>query len=226
MTEAEWLACDKPERMLRFLEGAASDRKLRLFGCACCRRVWHLFGDGVSRGAVEIAERFADGGASSGDLLAAQGAVNDDSVVAYPAWFCADHGRDCPASRAALAAHWLTEPRTRARSTAESTAVAAYYAGADALRLAILSQNPELGWDAADASARHFEETPQCHLLRDVFGNPFRPVAVDPAWLTPNVVGLARTIYDERAFDRLPILADALLDAGCDNPDILEDCRS
>src|SRR5205823_8776844 len=58
-------------------------------------------------------------------------------------------------------------------------------------------------------------------LVRDVFGNPFRPVAVDPAWLTSTVVGLARGIYDERAFDRLPILADAMQDAGCDHADVL-----
>jgi hypothetical protein len=69
------------------------------------------------------------------------------------------------------------------------------------------------------------EQTAQAALCRDIFGNPFRPVAVDPAWLTSTVVSLAEGIYAERAFDRLPILADALMDAGCDNPDILEHCR-
>jgi hypothetical protein len=61
--------------------------------------------------------------------------------------------------------------------------------------------------------------------LRDVFGNPFRPVTLDPAWRTANVVSLARAIYDERAFDRMPILADALEDAGCTSADVLEHCR-
>ena len=67
--------------------------------------------------------------------------------------------------------------------------------------------------------------TEQQHLAdytRDIFGNPFRPVAVDPAWLTSTAVGVARGIYDDRAFDRLPILADALQDAGCENADILD----
>jgi hypothetical protein len=50
-------------------------------------------------------------------------------------------------------------------------------------------------------------------------------VAVDPSWLTPPVVQLARGIYDERAFDRLPVLADALQDAGCANDDVLAHCR-
>ena len=62
-------------------------------------------------------------------------------------------------------------------------------------------------------------------LLRDIFINPFRLVSLNPSWLSSNVVDLARTIYEERAFVRLPILADALMDAGCENPDILEHCR-
>jgi hypothetical protein len=62
--------------------------------------------------------------------------------------------------------------------------------------------------------------------LRDIFGNPFRPVNADPVWLTSTVVSLAEGMYAERAFDRLPILADALQDAGCDHPDILSHCRS
>ena len=65
----------------------------------------------------------------------------------------------------------------------------------------------------------------QCNLLRDIFGNPFGPVTLDRVWLTPTVVSLAQTIYEERAFDRLPILADALEEAGCANADILDHCR-
>jgi hypothetical protein len=64
-----------------------------------------------------------------------------------------------------------------------------------------------------------------CQRIRDIFGNPFRPVAVDPSWLTSDVVALATGIYQNRAFDRMPILADALQDAGCDNDDILNHCR-
>jgi len=63
-------------------------------------------------------------------------------------------------------------------------------------------------------------------LIHDVFGNPFRRVTENPAWLTTTVVALAKGIYADRAFDRLPILADALQDAGCDNADILNHCRS
>jgi hypothetical protein len=63
-------------------------------------------------------------------------------------------------------------------------------------------------------------------LLRDIFGNPFRPVAVDPSWRTSAAVALADGIYADRAFDRLPVLADALEDAGCDSGDVLAHCRS
>jgi hypothetical protein len=66
----------------------------------------------------------------------------------------------------------------------------------------------------------------QASLLRELMGPcPWRPLSVDRRWLTPTVVGLARAIYDERAFDRLPILADALEEADCTNADILEHCR-
>ena len=65
----------------------------------------------------------------------------------------------------------------------------------------------------------------QSQLLRDIFGNPFHPVIFDPNWRTSTAIALARGIYDERAFDRLPILADALQDAGCENEDILNHLR-
>jgi hypothetical protein len=69
------------------------------------------------------------------------------------------------------------------------------------------------------------ESEMQANLLRDIFGNPFRPVTVNSAWRTTSVTALAQSIYDDRAFDRMPILADALEDAGCDNADILGHCR-
>jgi hypothetical protein len=66
-------------------------------------------------------------------------------------------------------------------------------------------------------------------LLRDIFGNPFRPVRVESTWLRWNdgtVKKIAEGAYDEDAFDRLPILHDALLDAGCDDEDLLAHCRT
>lgn len=62
--------------------------------------------------------------------------------------------------------------------------------------------------------------------LRDIVGNPFRPAAFDSRWRTADTVGLARGVYEDRAFDRLPILADALMDAGCEDEQIIDHCRS
>jgi hypothetical protein len=78
-------------------------------------------------------------------------------------------------------------------------------------------------------TARQLEDGAQCQLLHDIFGNPFRPVAVDPRWLAWNfgtVPAIARHVYEERAFYDLPILADALEDAGCGDAAILDHCRS
>jgi hypothetical protein len=63
-------------------------------------------------------------------------------------------------------------------------------------------------------------------VLRDVFRHPFNSAAFNPAWRSADTTGLARAIYDDRAFERLPILADALMDAVCDDEDILNHCRS
>jgi hypothetical protein len=65
----------------------------------------------------------------------------------------------------------------------------------------------------------------QVQILRDLFGNPFRPARIAQSWLTPEVVALAQEIYDNYAFDRLPVLAGALEEAGRDNEEILGHCR-
>src|SRR4051812_7932273 len=76
MNESEWLACEDPDPMLKFLGKKYSPRKLRLFAAACCRTVWPLFSD-VSRKAVEVTERFADGQASMKELDEAGDAADD-----------------------------------------------------------------------------------------------------------------------------------------------------
>ena len=64
-----------------------------------------------------------------------------------------------------------------------------------------------------------------CTFVRDIFGNPFRPVTFAPSWRTDTAVSLAKQMYESREFGAMPILADALQDAGCDNLDILNHCR-
>jgi hypothetical protein len=86
-----------------------------------------------------------------------------------------------------------------------------------------LTSGPDLNWHAPSLvpEARY-----QCRLLRCLFGNPFRPARFDPSWRTCEVVTLAEGVYADRAFDRLPILADALEDAGCDDGNMLAHLRT
>jgi hypothetical protein len=87
-------------------------------------------------------------------------------------------------------------------------------------------------YDFMNKSALHISDVDwglQCQLLRDIIGNPFRPVTIDPTVLTWNsgtVPRMAQAIYDDRRFSDLPILADALEEAGCSDQDILTHCRS
>ena len=201
MTEAEWLAGTEPEKMLAFLRvirAQASERKLRLFACACCRRIWRLLSDDRSRKAVMTAERFADGLATRQQLRAARAYAADAYAFAQGGSYYA------PAAHAAACAH-----AAAARAIDEVR---------EAARCA-----------ATHPATTNTEETAQAALLRDVFGNPFRPVTAAPAWLSWNsamVPKLAQAIYDERRFADLPILADALEEAGCDHADVLTHCRS
>ena len=87
----------------------------------------------------------------------------------------------------------------------------------------VLSELMRLGSDVQDVTMP--ESDALAGLFRDIFGNPFRPVTAAPRWLTPTAVALARSIYESRTFDRMPILADALEDAWCDDADLLAHCR-
>jgi hypothetical protein len=69
------------------------------------------------------------------------------------------------------------------------------------------------------------ERTAQADLVRDLFGNPLKPAAFEPSWRTATILNLARSIYEEREYDRLPTLADALQEAGCTDAQILAHCR-
>jgi hypothetical protein len=201
MTEAEWLACTDPEKMLPLLL-EAGERKLRLLTCACLRRLWHLLPGGPCRQAVEVGETWADGLAGRPDLDAAFDAAVDFGVGLS----------DDPSLRQAAA-----EAVQGAAAVFPDYGAALYAAGGLAARQR--RGNEERGALAA--------------LVRCVFGPlPFRGVLGDPAWLTPNVLSLAQAAYEHRALPagtlnpaRLSVLADALEDTGCANPDILGHLR-
>jgi hypothetical protein len=207
MTESEWLTCSDPFSMLTFLEGKVGDRKLRLFMSACCRRIWHLLEDERARNAVEVAERFADGLVGEEELLRADDAVDEIVLV----------GVTLPPAYSA--ASWVSaSPRNNVFSS-----TGPYFASSAAARAKAADRHP--GTEVVTYQAESIEH---CRLLREIVGNPFRPVAIDPEWLTwdgGTVPDLARAIDHERAFDRMPILADALEEAGCTDAAILDHCR-
>jgi hypothetical protein len=205
MTEQEWLECTDPQKMLELLRGKTSDRKLRLFAVACCRHVWRLVpADDDGKIAVMVSERFADRLATREELKAARRRARSCEVVAA---------------------------RLDAFQAAEETANTAAYK-VRLLALDYQCKDPILAgyttWTTAGVRLEEQETREQCALLRDIFGKPFRHVTIPPAvvaWNDGTVQKIAQAIYDERAFDRMPILADALEESGCTNTDILNHCR-
>jgi hypothetical protein len=197
VTEREWLEGTDPQKMLQFLHGKASDRKLRLFACACCRRIWHLFLWEDSFKSIDVAERFADGEATAAELHVAK----ELAVLA---------GDD---------ASWRSmEEAVRAWAAAAPT----QKNGISAAQCALFEIQRVF---TENETAREEERVSHIHLLRDIFGNPFRPVALDPALRTLTVTTLAQAIYTDRRFEAMPILADALEVAGCTDDEILAHCR-
>jgi hypothetical protein len=208
MTEAEWLACTEVGPMLAHLGDDVSPRKLRLFACACCRRIWYLMQDELIRKVVRIAEQHADGRAGVSRLRRVTVSAEGVAEGMEGAVWSAAKTRVMAAAAAlgtTLSGNGIHSARCAASAVSCATVVPPFSAEA----------------------AKTAEEAAQAGLLRCIF-QAFPTVALDPAWLTWNdgAVGrLAQSAYDERAFDRLPVLADALEDAGCADTAILGHCR-
>jgi hypothetical protein len=225
MTEAEWMAFTDPTPMLDYLRDKASDRKLRLFAVACCLRIVHWLNDERSRRALEVGERYADGLVTDENLEDARENSCDASGAAHREAMAAGWSPNTWIANAAANAaygvcghwqNWLSDNRLFETPVWAARATA----------------GPAVEHDLSDVARTDGfdnERRIQCQLLRDLFGPiPFRPVQLDRAsllWTNGTLSRLAQGIYDERAFDRLPIVADALEDAGCDNADILAHCR-
>jgi hypothetical protein len=203
MTEAEWLAATDPTPMLEYLRYKASERKLRLFACACCKLVTPLLQCDTCLRAVGVAESHADG-------MMSEQAVADAREHVHGEWMnYGDSYRHLDAAASLLLSAIDHHPHQ-----------ITWLCPAEMEREALSEDSPD------EAAILGELSRVQPRLLRCIFGNPFRPVTADPSWLTSTVVSLAHGIYADRAFDRLPILADALQDAGCYNADILAHCRS
>lgn len=206
-------------------------RKKRLALVAAARSVWDHLTLPSSRRAVEAAERYADDPGwpeIERHYLAARRSAERvaPGYEAYLRW----------SERAANGSRLRGSKRKRPRLADSPKAVLARVAARIARPQDLKDDSDVPEWidilhtlqavwprlaigSEAEADAHH------ARLLRDVFPNPFRPVTFGPNWRTETAVRLARGMYESRAFSAMPILADALQDAGCDHPDVLAHCR-
>jgi len=196
VTEDKWVACTDPMQLMEVLWNGVSDRKLRLFAVACCRVMIAGTNEPSAARAVQASELFADGSISAEELRVARREVTNAWNRVHDA---GEVNPTFPRNAAIGAAYQVSRPS--ARKVVQE--------------ISMLLRRPVGG-------------VPKEYLvsiLHDILGNPFRPLTAEPTWLTFDVIAMATGIYGEKAFDRLPILADALQDAGCDIDTILGHCR-
>ncbi len=216
MTEAEWLKCADPQPMLEFLLGKATKRKECLFGVGCCQRVAHLFNGRtfwtLSDGKPYLPQpsRFLE----MTECIAEKptflyfGEYDQDFPDGY-----SDEGHASFAADAAL--YSLNAERASTYASWAASVASGGYQEHYGLAEEIVTNLPGYA----------MERAAQCALLRDIFGNPFRPTTLDSSWLNPAVKALAQIIYDDRTFDQMPILANSFVKSGCADPEILNHLR-
>jgi hypothetical protein len=187
-----------------YLEPHRYDRKLRLFAVACYRESRFHISDERAQRVIDLSEAFADDLQKHAELVEAAGKIQTGQ------W-------DNP--------HRLVIDAVAVPSASYIDSARKYRHGVQQLiDLRTRMKGPFDRW-ILETEAKWHEQFAFLQLLRDIVGNPFRPVAFDSRWRSEAAVALASAIYAERAFDRMPILADALEEAGCDHPDVLTHCR-
>jgi hypothetical protein len=215
VNEHQWQTSTDPEAMIRFLYNKrsfvrtkAGRRKLRLYACACCRGAWDLILDDECRRAIEVSEAFADGRATKEELEQAR-----------------------EAAREAAMRRWRTGYETCRLDAKHETTIlwraarAAELAADKQPGMAAMVSGPIIAMDVSPRG-RDQENRYQVALIRELVGDPFRPLGINRAWLKGTIRHLAQSIDEEQAFSELPVLADALEDAGCTDEAMLSHLRS
>jgi hypothetical protein len=196
VTEAQWRRCADPVPMFPVLSGLTTGRKLRLFAAACCRRIAHVLPDERILRALDAAERLADGTIDPSEWADAEARAKEVRRGIHPLLD---------------AQQW---------NAVVASVIAVSHASCPDHELQLAANT-----SAAARRAVQAEPATHAHLVREVFGDPVRPVKFSSAWRTSTVVALAAQMYERREFSAMPILADALQDAGCESVKILNHCR-
>jgi hypothetical protein len=219
MQEYAWLHGIDFRDMIGVIRKEANARKLGLAACAYVRSRLDALSDRRLREAVETAEDYADFRATKQQVKAAKHSLTvllaeaqarhwqDKDAVPERAWADPEHDGWWQPD-----AIWQLEQQARL--------------------IELILKPSRVDADILLTVAYPFTSSPgfenqnqRCELLREIFGNPFRPVNFSSEWRTDTTVSLASQMYESREFSAMPILADALQDAGCDSEDILSHCR-
>jgi hypothetical protein len=234
MNEIEWRASHDIRELLQILGqlGRTSARKRRLLACACCRRVQHFLA-AEGKAALAVGERYADGQATETEAEAAgnraravgEARTRTGYAMTAAAWTCWPYADGRHYSSRSAFDGGFTAPLDYAlrAGTGVNDPITAYRDWADTLSEAQATEQ-DVPLRSEDALVLK-EGGHVLSLLRCIFGNPFGRGTADPSWPTPAVVAIARGIYEEGRFEELPILADALEDAGCTDGEVLHHCR-
>jgi len=193
--------------MFKHVESEANERKFRLFYIALCQPFIHLMTDPRSRRAVDVGEQYAD-----------RLVVEDVRIECFLA-----AKQVVEEARERLGTDTEPPPEVVAAVLAQFPCVPV---PEDAEHAEQVVQEYGFLWWLTDPANLEERKLPMIRTIWDIFGNPFQPVAFDPRWRSPDAVALARGIYEDRAFDGLPLLTDALMDAGCDDEQVIGHCRT
>jgi hypothetical protein len=202
--------------MLAFLNGKASDRKLRLFAVACVQRVLPLLPEEPYRRIVQLAERYADGTAALKELAP----FVEISPLDFTTYVPLDASRAFKAAAYAVLGTVNPQFQRGGWALSKNAAIAIAWDAVGVAKRAADAEAWATAWNAAEAA----ELGNQSDILRDLC-NPFRPASRNQTLLHPDVIAVARQMYDDQAFQRMAELANVLEKAGSNNPDLLNHCR-
>lgn len=211
MSGNDWRSTHEPRKMLNMLPDAIAPRAVQYFLLAGCRRLLHLMPDERTRRGYLVLEQHIDGFATTDELkyafVQANAAASELSLA-----------RSTPPYRTrqmhTMAAHAIRIALTEESSYTRDL-LSAFMA-----TLCICAYDHESGMGSVDTLQHDLAND-----MRELFENPLEPVLLEPRWLTNDVLGLACTIKRQQSFELMPILADAFMDAGCDDSTILTHCH-